>query len=82
MSSKIITLYALSTCPVCRKTVGLLNDIGLEYEKVDVDLLDSGEQWLVTKEVKKYNPENTYPTLVVSKVIVGYNEDQIRRALL
>lgn len=82
MSTKKITLYALSTCPACKKTAALLNEIGIEFEKIEVDLLDSGEQWSISKEVKKYNPENTYPTLVVSDVIIGFNEDSIRRALI
>lgn len=82
MSAKKITLYALSTCPVCKRTASLLSEMGLEFEKVEVDRLDSGEQWLMSKEVKKYNPLNTYPTLVITDVIVGFNEDKIRRALI
>jgi glutaredoxin-like protein NrdH len=82
MSTKQITLYALSTCPVCKRTSKLIEEMGLEFTKIEVDLLDSGEQWIVSKEVKKYNPENTYPTLIVSDVIVGFNEDKIRRALI
>ena len=81
MSSKKITLYALSTCPVCKRTAKLIEEMGLEFEKVEVDLLDSGEQWLMSKEVKKYNPENTYPTLIISDVIVGFNETRIREVL-
>jgi len=80
MSSKRITLYALSTCPVCKRTATLLSDMGVEFEKIEVDLLDSGEQWLMSKEVKKYNPENSYPTLVIADVIVGFNETRIRQA--
>lgn len=74
-------LYALSTCPVCKKTAKMLEDMGVEFEKIEVDLLDSGEQWLMSKEVKKHNPDNTYPTLVVSHVVVGYDEARIKEAL-
>ena len=81
MSQRNIILYALSTCPICKKTAKLLEDLGVEFEKVDVDLLDSGEQWLTSKEVKKYNPDNTYPTLVVSETIVGLDEKRIRKVL-
>lgn len=78
---KKVTLYALSTCPACRKTAGLLEGMDMEFEKIEVDLLDSGEQWIAGKEVKKYNPDATYPTLIISDVIVGYDEERIRKAL-
>lgn len=81
MGLKKVTLYALSTCPVCKKTAKLMEEIGVEFDKIEVDLLDSGEQWLATKEVKIYNPENTYPTIVISEVIVGYDEQRIRQVL-
>jgi hypothetical protein len=47
----------------------------------EVDLLDSGEQWLTSKELKKYNPDATYPTLIVEEVIKGLDEDAIKKAL-
>ncbi len=81
MSRRNIILYALSTCPICKKTAKLLEELGVEFVRIDVDLLDSGEQWLTSKEVKKYNPDNTYPTLVVSETIVGLDEKRIRRVL-
>ncbi len=81
MSTKKILLYGLSTCPACKKTARLLSDEGVEFEKIEVDLLDSGEQWLQGKEVKKYNPEGTYPTLIISEVIVGFDEDRIKKVI-
>jgi len=35
-----IFLFALSTCVWCRKTKSLLNELGVEYSYVDVDLLE------------------------------------------
>jgi len=54
---------------------------GIQYELTEVDMLDSGEQWLMTKEVKKYNPQVTYPTLVIEEVILGLEEETIKKAL-
>ncbi len=54
---------------------------GIRYELTEVDTLDSGEQWLMTKEVKKYNPQVTYPTLVIEEVILGLEEETIKKAL-
>lgn len=81
MNNSKITLYALSTCPSCRKTSRFLEEKNIDFEKIEVDLLPSGEQWLMTKEVKKYNPEATYPTLVVSRVIVGFDERAMEETL-
>lgn len=78
---KRVKLYSLSTCPTCKKVKKLLDDLNVKYELIEVDLLDSGEQWLTTKEVKKYNPQATYPTVVIEEIITEYNEDAIKKAL-
>ena len=41
----------------------ILDEHNIQYELIEVDLLDSGEQWVTSKEVKRYNPAVTYPTL-------------------
>jgi glutaredoxin-like protein NrdH len=78
---KKVRLYSLSTCPTCKKVRTYLDEHDIKYELIEVDLLDSGEQWLTTKEVKKYNPAATYPTLVVEEVILGLDEEAIRVSL-
>lgn len=78
---KRVRLYGLSTCPTCKKAKKLLDDLNIKYELIEVDLLDSGEQWLTTKEVKKYNPQATYPTIVIEEIITEYDEEAIKRAL-
>ena len=78
---KKVRLYSLSTCPTCKKVKKFLDDHGIQYEFTEVDLLDSGEQWLTSKEIKKYNPAATYPTLVVEEVILGLDEEGIKKAL-
>lgn len=54
---------------------------GVPYEMIAVDLLEGGEQWLMTKEVKKYNPQLTYPTLVIEEVILGFDETLMKKSL-
>jgi glutaredoxin len=78
---KRVRLYSLSTCPTCKKVKEFLEKNAIQYELTEVDLLDSGEQWLTTKELKKYNPEATYPTLIVEEVIKGLDQDAIMEAL-
>ena len=78
-----IVLYALSTCPWCRKTRKLLSELGLEYYYADVDLMKDAEKRQTTQTVEKWNPSCSFPTLVIddNKCIVGFREDEIRKAL-
>jgi len=77
-----IILYALSTCVWCRKTKQLLDQLGVEYNYVDVDLLEGEEKIKATEEVKNLNPRCSFPTLAVGgKCIVGFDEQKIRESI-
>ena len=79
--NKKVRLYALSTCPECKRVKQFIDKRNIKYELIEVDLLDSGEQWVTSKELKRYNPEVTYPTLVIEETIKGLDEEAIRNAL-
>ncbi|MHB8881554.1 MAG: glutaredoxin family protein [Thermodesulfovibrionales bacterium] len=79
---KKVTVYSLSTCPVCRKVRQFLDDNGVVFTLIEVDLLQASEQWVTTREVAKHNPQGTYPTIVVEEVIVGYDTDALRSKVL
>jgi glutaredoxin len=76
-------LYALSTCGWCKKTKEFLNKLGVDYSYIFVDLVDDSERDKIIAVVKKQNPRNSYPTIVINdnKCIVGYKEDEIKEAL-
>ena len=78
-----IKVYALSTCPWCKKTKQLLNDLGVEYSFIDVDLLTGSEREQTIGIVKKLNPSVSFPTLVINntKTIIGFKENEIKEAL-
>ena len=78
-----VMLYALSTCGWCKKTKELLNNLGIEYDYIFVDLLEGNERETVMQTVEKWNPSCSFPTLVInnSKCIVGYKEEEIREAV-
>jgi glutaredoxin-like protein NrdH len=78
---KKIRLYALSTCPECKRLKKFLDENNIRYQLIEVDLLDSGEQWVTSKEVKKYNPSVTYPTMVIEEVMLALDEKAIKEAL-
>jgi glutaredoxin-like protein NrdH len=78
-----IMLYALSTCGWCARTKDFLRKLGVEFDYTYVDLLEGKEQDDVMNEVEKWNPNGSFPTLVIrdQKGIVGFREDEIREAL-
>lgn len=78
---KKVRLYSLSTCPACKKVKEFLNSHGVDYETIDVDTLDGGEQWVALKELKKINPQETFPTVVLEKSVVGFDEENLKKLL-
>lgn len=78
-----VMLYALSTCGWCNKTKDLLRQMGIAFDFVYVDLLDGREQDDAITRVEKFNPQGSFPTLVINdrKVIIGFREQEIREAL-
>jgi glutaredoxin len=78
-----IKIYALSTCPWCKKAKKLLSDLGVEFYFEDVDLLNGDERQKAMGIVKKWNPSGSFPTIVIndSKCIIGFKEDEIKEFL-
>ena len=77
-----VKIYTLSTCSHCRNAKQFLNECGINYEYVDVDLLAGGERTTTIQEVKEYNPACSFPTICIgNKVIVGFNKEEIKAAL-
>ncbi len=78
-----IMLYAISTCVWCKKTKKLLNSLGVDYNYVDVDLLDEEDKERAEEEVKKWNPLCSFPTLVINdeESVTGYDEEEIRNKI-
>lgn len=81
-TKKGIKLYTLSTCSHCIRTKRFFQENGIEMEFTDVDLLDGTERARTLDEVRKLNPECSFPTICIGEiVIVGFNEEKLRRAL-
>ena len=82
MTDDNVKLYTLSTCSHCKSTKKLLNECTIQYEFVDVDLLEGDERKAILEDIKKVNPRCSFPTLIIGeKVIVGYKEKEIKEAL-
>jgi glutaredoxin-like protein NrdH len=77
-----VKMYSLSTCGHCKATKKLLNECQVQYEFTDVDLLEGEERAAILEDVKKWNPNCSFPTIIIGdQVIVGYKEREIREAL-
>jgi len=75
-----VLIYALSTCQWCRKTKELLDEMGIDYYYIDVDLVNGDEQKEVIEDIKKFNPACSFPTMVINEreSIVGFDDEKIR----
>lgn len=76
-------LFALSTCVHCAKVKELLISLNVDFDTLYVDRLAGDERNHRMRELKGYNPEISFPTLVVGdQVVIGAKEQRIREILL
>ncbi len=81
-SSPKIKLYTLSTCSHCNRTKRFFEENGIAVEYTDVDLLSGEARERVMDEVRKLNPDCSFPTICINDiVVVGFNEERLRKAL-
>lgn len=75
-----IKLFALSTCIWCKKARALLDELKLDYYYMYVDLLERNDSEAAKTEVRKWNPQCSFPTLVINNesCIKGFDEARIR----
>lgn len=81
-SKSKIKLFTLSTCSHCIRTKRFFKDNGIDMEFIDVDLLTSAERESAMEEVRKLNPDCSFPTICIGDtIIVGFNEEKLKKAL-
>jgi glutaredoxin-like protein NrdH len=78
-----VTIYALSTCVWCKMTKQYLKDNEVEYEFVDVDLLEDKDKDQVHETILSKGGALSYPTTIVDDktVITGFRKDLLKEAL-
>ena len=75
-------VYALSTCPYCKRTRRFLDDHKIAYDCIEVDLLEDKRQDEVMEEVEKLTGKRAFPVVIIGKeIIVGHDEARLRKAL-
>ncbi|MCU0860384.1 MAG: glutaredoxin family protein [Thermoplasmata archaeon] len=77
-----IKVYALSTCPYCKRTRKFLDDHKVVYELIEVDMLDDDAQDRALSEVEKLTGRQSFPVVVIGgEHWVGHDEERLRKAL-
>ena len=77
-------MYTISTCGFCKAAKAFLNEQGIPFEFVDIDLLDQDEKRRVLQEARAIAGRDriAFPTIVIGDtVIIGFKEYEIRKAL-
>jgi glutaredoxin len=79
---KTVKMYTLSTCSHCKAAKKFLNENQVVFDATDVDLLQGADREAVLNEVIQYNPQRSFPTIVIgNQVIIGFKEAALREAL-
>lgn len=78
-----VVLYALSTCPWCKKTKALLDQLGVTYSYEDVDLLAGKASKEVIRELEKWGNSGSFPFIIINDqvTILGFDEEKILKEL-
>jgi glutaredoxin len=59
-----------------------MHDNNIKFDFIDVDLLQGEERQNILEEVMQYNPNRSFPTILIGdRIIIGFREDDIREAL-
>ncbi|MBC7120625.1 MAG: glutaredoxin family protein [Candidatus Methanosuratus sp.] len=78
-----VFVYALSTCAWCKKTKKFLEDHGIEFEYVDVDLCSKEDIEVIRSELERRGAPMSFPYIIIDDNvgILGFREDELKEAL-
>jgi len=75
-------VYALTTCPYCKRTRRFLDEHKIAYDCIEVDMLDDAEQDKAIDEIQKLTGRSSFPVVIIGDdIIVGHDEERLRKAL-
>jgi glutaredoxin-like protein NrdH len=80
--SGAVFVYALSTCPWCRKAKQYFEENDVVFEAVDLDLLPNDEGDRLADEAFELSGSRAYPVVKIgAEVIVGYAPERYAHLL-
>jgi arsenate reductase-like glutaredoxin family protein len=77
-----VSMYTISTCPVCRKTKEFFRARGIPFDFVDYDLASEDEQNKIAAEMLKGTGDIGFPFVRIGNVVViGFNPERFKQIL-
>ena len=78
-----VLLYALSTCIWCKKTRQLLEDEGVTFDFIYVDLVEPDERREIRARIRDLTASTSFPATIIDEeeCIIGYKPENIKRQL-
>jgi glutaredoxin len=78
---KKVSLYALSTCPWCRKAKQFFAERNIPFTYIDYDLADEATQGKILQELDAAGATGFPFVRIGDKVIAGYQPELYSKAL-
>lgn len=77
-----VSMYTISTCPVCRKTKEFFRSRGISFDFIDYDLASESEQNKIAAEMMKGTGDIGFPFVRIGDVVViGFNPERFEQLL-
>lgn len=77
-----VSIYTISTCPVCRKTKEFFRARGIPFDFVDFDLASEREQDRIAAEMMKGTGDTGFPFVRIGDtVVIGFNPERFEQLL-
>lgn len=72
---KNVTVYALSTCPWCKKAKAFFDEKNIPYESIDYDKATKEQQETIRNDCESRGENIAFPFVIIGDddVVVGYN---------
>ncbi len=76
----MVRVYALTTCPYCKKTLKFFEKHGIEADVIFIDKLDPEKREMAMREAYSYAGMYAVPVVIHNEtVIVGYDREQLQK---
>ncbi|NLH51144.1 MAG: glutaredoxin family protein [Myxococcales bacterium] len=74
------TLYIITTCPRCRRVKEFLEQLGIDYDLVPVDLMSREERMAIVEKFRQFHPVVSFPIIETGDtILIGTNPDEVRQ---
>ncbi|MCC6501627.1 MAG: glutaredoxin family protein [Deltaproteobacteria bacterium] len=78
---KKVNLYALSTCPWCKKTKKFFTENNVKFDFINYDLADAATQKRIIADMERYGATGFPFVMIEDDTIEGYNPDRYKQLL-